>query len=251
MLESELLKAEGVAHGFFTRQGGVSEGIFASLNCGWGSQDNLEHVRENRARVAQKLGTEPARLLSIHQIHSAHTIVVEEPWGEPRPQADAMVTRTPGLALGILTADCAPVLLADAQARVVGAAHAGWKGAKGGVLEAVVQAMEELGAVRSRIRATVGPAISQASYEVGPEFEAAFIADDPSHQQYFRASPAGRPHFDLPAYCLARLKDERVGEASVLSTCTYENESLFFSFRRSTHRYETDYGRQISAILVL
>lgn len=251
MLESEILKAEGIAHGFFTRQGGVSDGIFASLNCGWGSQDNPEHVRENRARVAQKLGTEPARLLSVHQIHSAHTVIVDEPWGETRPQADAMVTRTPGLALGILTADCAPVLLADREARVVGAAHAGWKGAKGGVLESVVSAMEGLGAKRSRIRATVGPAISQASYEVGPEFEAAFIADDSSHQQYFKASSAGRPHFDLPAFCLARLKDARVSQASILSHCTYENESLFFSFRRSTHRCEPDYGRQISAILVL
>lgn len=253
MIESELLKADGVAHGFFTRQGGVSGGIYASLNCGFGSKDQPEDVAENRARVAAKLGTTPERLLSVHQIHSAHVVIAEAPWDGPRPQADAIVTATPGLAISVLTADCAPLLFADPEVRVIGAAHAGWRGAKSGVIEATVEAMETLGAKRERIRATVGPAISQEAYEVGPEFEEAFIADNPAYSRFFEQGSSGRRHFDLLKFCLLRLEEAGIGEAhaSVLPQCTYGNESLFFSFRRATHRSEPDYGRQISAIVVL
>lgn len=250
MIESEILKADGIRHGFFTREGGVSGGIYASLNCGLGSGDDPGNVRENRTRVARALGTEPSRLVNVHQIHSPQVVVAEAPW-DVRPEADAMVSATPGLAIGVLTADCTPILLADPVARVVGAAHAGWRGAKGGVIPAVVAAMVELGACRANIRATVGPAISQAAYEVGEEFEAAFISDCASYRQYFRLGPSGRAHFDLPGFCLDRLKDEGLGQISGLGLCTYENESLFFSFRRTTHKLDADYGRQISAILIL
>jgi polyphenol oxidase len=250
MIQSEILKARGIRHGFFTREGGVSGGIYASLNCGLGSKDDPEHVRENRSRVTTALGAEPSRLVSIHQVHSPRVVVAEAPW-EIRPEADAIATATPGLAISVLTADCTPILLADPEARVVGAAHAGWRGAKGGVIPAVVAAMIGLGATRANIRATVGPAISQAAYEVGDDFQVAFISDCDSHGQYFRAGANGRPHFDLPGFCVDRLKQEDVGQISNLGLCTYGNESLFFSFRRSTHKLDADYGRQISAILIL
>lgn len=250
MIESEILKAGGIRHGFFTREGGVSGGIYASLNCGLGSKDDPEHVGENRSRAAKALGAEPSRLISVHQVHSPRVAVAEGPW-EVRPEADAIATATPGLAISILTADCTPILLADPEARVIGAAHAGWRGAKEGVIPAVIAAMVGLGASRGNIRATVGPAISRAAYEVGDEFKAAFISDCDSHGQYFEAGPNGRPHFDLPSFCVDRLKDGGVGQISNLALCTYENESLFFSYRRATHRLDGDYGRQISAILIL
>jgi len=226
----------GMTHGFFGRAGGVSKGIFASLNCGPGSGDVREDVMENRRRVSQALG---AKLITLYQIHSAEAVVVTEPW-EQGPQADAFVTNMPGLALGILTADCAPVLLADAEAGVIGAAHAGWKGAFGGVTDSAIAAMETLGAVRERIAAAIGPCISQANYETGPEFRERFDA------KFFAGS-----HFDLEGYVAERLAAAGIGGIERVSACTYAREDDFFSFRRATHRGETDYGRQVSAIALV
>ena len=242
----------GIRHGFFTRKGGASRGLYASLNCGAGSKDDPVAVIENRARVAQHLGSFNDDVQTIYQVHSAdvHVVNALAP-RESLPKADALVTRTRGLAIGILTADCAPVLFADAEAGVVGAAHAGWRGALGGVLEATVAAMESQGAERSRIFAALGPAISQKSYEVGPEFVAEFEAVSADTTRFFTV-PKGKtkPHFDLPAFVMDRLAKLGIHHAERESPCTYENESMFFSFRRSTHRKEPDYGRQISAIVV-
>lgn len=242
----------GIRHGFFTRAGGASQGIYAGLNCGPGSKDDPLHVTENRARVAQHLRAQHADVVTLYQVHSAVAITVSEPIAAAdRPRADAVVTRTPGLAVGALTADCAPVLFADPEARVVAAAHAGWRGATGGVLEATLAQMEELGADRRRIRAAVGPAINQVSYEVGPEFEAELVESCADNARYFRRpSASGRPHFDLPAYVEDRLKAARLAHVERQSPCTYANESLFYSYRRSQHRDEVDYGRQIAAIVV-
>jgi len=254
MIESHVLRDEagGIRHGFFTREGGVSQGIYASLNCGLGSADAKDAVRENRARVAERLGAAAGRLLTVHQVHSPVALIVEEPWPAAPPRADAIVTRTPGLVVGALSADCAPVLLADRQAKVVAAAHAGWRGALGGVIEAAIDAMESLGAERGRISAVVGPAIGQDAYEVGPEFRVTLEDEDPANAAYFKTG-ADDAHFqfDLPAYCLKRLKRAGVGQCESLGLCTYTNESLFFSYRRSLHAREADYGRQISAILVM
>jgi polyphenol oxidase len=242
----------GIRHGFFTKQGGVSDGIYASLNCGLGSHDDSAKVLENRARVARHLGATDHRLVTLYQTHSATALVVDKPY--PRdavPKADAVVTRTPGLVIGALAADCNPILFADPQAKVVAAAHAGWRGALGGIVESTITAMESLGADRTRIRAAVGPCINQAAYEVGPEFEAEFLKASADYAAYFhRASPASRPHFDLPGFVMMRLGRAGVGTTERVSLCTYENESKFFSFRRTTHRKEADYGRQISAIMV-
>jgi YfiH family protein len=242
----------GIRHGFFTRQGGASRGLYASLNCGAGSKDDPVAVIENRSRVAQHLGSFGDDVQTIYQTHSATAHVMEAL--VPRdslPKGDALVTRTRGLVIGVLTADCAPVLFADAEAKVVGAAHAGWRGALGGVLEATVVAMEGLGADRSRIFAALGPSIGPKSYEVGPEFVAEFQAAEPGNARFFTI-PKGRktPHFDLPAYVMDRLGRLGIRHAERQSPCTYENESMFFSFRRTTHRKEPDYGRQISAIVV-
>jgi purine-nucleoside/S-methyl-5'-thioadenosine phosphorylase / adenosine deaminase len=240
-----------VRHGFFTRHGGVSQGGYTSLNCGLGSKDDPAAVTENRARVARFLDAHS--LLTAHQIHSATAVVVDKAWSlAERPRADAMVTATPGIALGVLTADCAPVLFADQQARVVGAAHAGWRGAIGGVLEATLAAMEGLGARRDRIEAAVGPCITQPAYEVGPDFEQEFLARDPASAAFFARAPAAasaRPHFDLPGYVLHRLT--RAGlTPEPSSPCTYAGSDDFFSYRRSQARNEADYGRQISAIVL-
>jgi YfiH family protein len=242
----------GIRHGFFTRQGGVSRGLYASLNCGQGSQDDPVAVSENRMRIAQHLGSFHDDVQTAFQIHSADVLAVDRLQDRAGlPKADALVTRTRGVAIGILTADCAPVLFADPDAKVVGAAHAGWRGALGGVIEATVAAMEDLGAERSRISAALGPTIGGKSYEVGPEFVAAFKAADPDNGRFFTI-PKGRktPHFDLPAYVMARLGRLGLRGAEAQSPCTYENESMFFSFRRATHRKSPDYGRQISAIVV-
>ncbi len=240
----------GVAHGFFTREGGVSEGVYAGLNGGLGSGDEGAAVAENRQRVAGRLGA--GHLLSLQQVHGPEVVSVTEPWGGERPRADAMVTDRPGLALAVLTADCAPVLFADAQAGVVGAAHAGWKGARLGVLEATVEAMGRLGAERDRIEAAVGPAISQRAYEVGPDFVARFLDDDPENGRFFaggQGSPAGdRALFDLPGYCLARLRVAGIGAAEWTGHCTYSDPRRFFSYRRACHRGEPDYGRLVAAI---
>ncbi|HRN89635.1 peptidoglycan editing factor PgeF [Hyphomicrobium sp.] len=242
----------GIRHGFFTRQGGASRGLYASLNCGAGSKDDPVAVVENRARVAERLGSVMDDVQTIYQIHSgtAHAVERLQPRDE-LPKADALVTRTRGLVIGVLTADCAPVLFADAEAGVVGAAHAGWRGAIGGILEATIALMEENGADRSRILAALGPTIGPKSYEVGPEFVAEFEAADPANARFFTI-PKGRttPHFDLPSFVLDRLGGLGLRGIERQAHCTYENESMFFSFRRSTHRKEPDYGRQISAIVV-
>ncbi|HZD24767.1 MAG TPA: peptidoglycan editing factor PgeF [Alphaproteobacteria bacterium] len=251
MLTSASLAAlPGVRHGFFTREGGVSRGIYASLNCGYGSGDSRADVGENRARVAAQLGLGGDALITIHQVHSPDVTIVERPWapGEA-PRGDAMVTARPGIGLGILAADCGPVLFADAEAGVIGAAHAGWRGALGGVLEATVEAMETLGARRERIAAALGPCIAQASYEVGPEFRDGFLARAAGNARYF--VPSGREghhRFDLPGYVLDRLVELGLGAAERLHNDTYAEADGFFSFRRATHRGEPDYGRQISAI---
>lgn len=254
MIVSDFLKQQsGIRHGFFTREGGVSGGIYASLNCGFGSGDKGENVRENRARVAAKLGASRAGLVTVRQVHGSRVAVAEAPWRpEAAPEADAIVTRTPSLAIGVLTADCTPILFADPQAAVVAAAHAGWKGAKAGIIDAVIETMEGLGARRDRICVVIGPAISRAAYEVGPEFEAAFLAGGAANGRYFaRAAPDERPHFDLPGYCRDRAQTARIAHVEALSLCTYQNESHFFSYRRSIHRAEADYGRQISAIVIM
>jgi hypothetical protein len=247
VLQSEKLITPRIAHGFFGRQGGVSEGIFASLNCGPGSGDERARVIENRRRVEAVLG---APLLTLYQIHSPKVVTVTEPWPiGAAPQADAMVTNRPGLALGILTADCAPILLADAEAGVIGAVHAGWKGALGGVIEAAVATMEKLGAGRTRIAAAIGPCISQVHYEVGPEFRAAFLAADPAHERFFVPSArASHFRFDLEAFVALRLADAGAANVDTLSACTYARRDDFFSYRRTTHAGEKDYGRQVSAI---
>ncbi|WP_434618164.1 peptidoglycan editing factor PgeF [Tabrizicola sp. M-4] len=247
MLEKITSDALAVPHGFFTRKGGASSGIFAGLNCGPGSSDQAEVVAINRARVAEAMGVPADHLLSIHQVHSADVIHVTEPLTE-RPRADAMVTAVPGLALGVLTADCQPVLFADPEARIIGAAHAGWRGTRDGVLEATVDAMVALGARRENIAAVIGPTISQSAYEVGPEFFEAFTDDDRDNARFFIAGQNGRYLFDLPAFGLSRLRAAGVGHAEWTRHCTYRDSERFFSYRRTTHAGEADYGRLISAI---
>lgn len=234
-------------HGFFTRKGGASSGVFHGLNCGPGSSDLAEAVEINRARVAEAMGVGPDRLQTVHQVHSPRVLTIDSPT-DPRPQADALVTATPGLALAVLTADCQPVLFADAEAGVIGAAHAGWRGTQDGVLEATLDAMEALGADRARITAVIGPTISQAAYEVGPEFVENFIDDDPRNARFFANGPGDRALFDLPALGLARLREAGVGHAEWTRHCTYRDAERFFSYRRTTHLREADYGRLISAI---
>lgn len=236
-----------VRHAFFGRGGGASSGIFAGLNCGAGSSDQAEAVAINRARAMAALGAAPEALATLHQIHSARVVTLDAP-PALRPEADAMVTRTPGVVLGILTADCQPVLFADPEAGVIGAAHAGWRGALDGVLEATVAAMEALGAVRGRIQAAIGPTISQRAYEVGPEFLDRFRAEDPQSLRFFAAGAGDRARFDLPGYGLARLRAAGVGHAEWTGHCTYGDPARFFSFRRTTHAAEADYGRLLSAI---
>ena len=246
-----LTALSNVRHAFFTREGGVSDGIYASLNGGLGSKDEADKVRENRSRMAAALGVAPARFLTCYQIHSPNVVVAETPWArEATPEADAIVTREPGLAIGVLTADCGPVLFADGEAGVVGAAPSGWKGALGGVLEATIAAMERLGAKRHNIRAALGPLIRQENYEVGPEFVARYAAADPDNARYFSPSAkADHAMFDLPSYIAARLA--RAGVAfEDLALCTYADPQRFFSYRRTTHRAEPDYGRHVNAIVL-
>ena len=236
-----------VKHGFFTRRGGASSGVFAGLNCGQGSSDQSEIVAINRARVADAMGVAPNHLLGIHQIHSATAVPVTETYAE-KPRADALVTATPGLALSVLSADCQPVLFADAEAGVIGAAHAGWRGALEGVLHATVDAMETLGAKRENIAAVIGPSISQRAYEVGPEFMDSFIAEDPDYARYFINGEGDRMLFDLPGFGLNRLRAAGVGHAEWTRHCTFSDPERFYSYRRTTHAKEADYGRLIAAI---
>jgi purine-nucleoside/S-methyl-5'-thioadenosine phosphorylase / adenosine deaminase len=243
----------GIRHGFFTREGGVSHGLYASLNAGLGSHDAPENVGENRARMAAALGVARGNLVTAYQVHSPDVVVAKAPWTRPNaPRADAVVTRVPGLAVGVTTADCAPVLLADAAAGVVGAAHAGWKGALTGVAEATLAAMERLGAARSRITAALGPMIRQPNYEVGPELVARFTEADADSARFFRPSPRqGRALFDLAGYVAARLRRAGIERFEDLGSCTYADPSRFYSYRRATHRREPDYGRHISAIAIV
>jgi YfiH family protein len=248
-----LSAAPSVSHGFFGRTGGVSTGIFASLNCGPGSGDERELVGENRKRALAALSDNAAtQLLTLYQIHSAKVVSVTEGWKIGKgPQADAMVTNVPGLPLGILTADCVPVLLADAEAGVLGAAHAGWKGALSGVTDSVLATMEELGAQRSHIAAAIGPCISQKNYEVGVEFRAHFEQADKTNARWFIPSDkADHFRFDLPGYVENRLHAAGVLNVARIDRCTYSEEADFFSYRRATHRGEPDYGRQLSAIML-
>jgi hypothetical protein len=244
------LKAERCAHRFFTRRGGVSTGVYESLNGGVGSNDAPDAVRENRRRMAHAMGVAPERLLIPYQIHSAEALVMRAPWpADERPRCDALVTDVPDLAIGVTGADCGMILLQDATARVIGAAHAGWKGAAGGVLEATIAAMESLGARRSSIRAALGPTIAQASYEVGDDFMRRFIGEDEANERFFRRPAEGaRPLFDLPAYIAARLRQAEIGGFEDLALDTYADPARFFSYRRSQHRSEGDYGRLVSAI---
>ncbi|WP_230531630.1 peptidoglycan editing factor PgeF [Microvirga roseola] len=245
----ELTSYPNIHHAFFTRQGGVSEGIYASLNGGLGSSDDPAKVAENRRRMAEEMGVAPEALVSIHQTHSADAVIVEGPWAGERPKADGMATNVQGVALAITTADCGPVLFADPHASVIGAAHAGWRGAATGILEATIEAMESLGARREKIVAVLGPTISQAAYEVGPDFVARFTDMDPANRRFFE--PGERPDhamFDLPGFIGSRLQAAGIGEFANLGLCTYSDEERFYSYRRTTHCGEPDYGRLISAI---
>lgn len=246
----DIITSSGLAplrHGFFGRAGGASSGVFQGLNCGYGSSDQHEAVTINRGRAAAALGVDPEALVGVHQVHSADVVTVGAP-GAPLAKADALVTATPGVALSVLTADCQPVLLGDAEAGVVGAAHAGWKGALAGILEHTVAAMEALGARRARIHAVIGPAISQRAYEVGPEFFETFMDEDPAHGRFFVNGTGDRLLFDLPGFGLHRLRAAGVGHAEWTRHCTYGDPARFYSYRRSVHAREADYGRLIAAI---
>ncbi len=247
----DLLALPGIRHGFFTRNGGVSTGLYASLNCGVGSADDRAAVLENRARAAVAIGARPERLATPYQIHSDIAVAVAEVWDPGKgPKADAVVTDRPGIALGVGSADCGPTLFADRTAGVIGAAHSGWRGAVGGVLESTVVAMERLGASRERIVAILGPTISAANYEVGPDLVGAFEKAHPDNARFFRpAVRAGHHMFDLPAYIVSRLQAAGVTAADT-GLCTYADAERFFSYRRTTHRQEPDYGRLLSAIVI-
>ena len=249
----EVIRAANLApipHGFLGRRGGVSTGELAGLNVGYGSSDDREAIRENR-KLAIAAVLAGAELATVHQVHSGETVAVERPWPQDeRPRADAMVTDRPGLLLGILTADCAPVLLADAEAGVVGAAHAGWRGALAGVTDTTIAAMEALGAQRERIASAVGPCIAQASYQVDKTFHGRFLGLDRDSDRFFARGPMGRPHFDLSAYVVARLEAAGIHTVEALGLDTYGEADRFFSYRRSSHRGEADYGRQLSCIAV-
>lgn len=246
---SSILK---VKHAFFTREGGVSEGIYASLNCGLGTKDKPESVLENRARAAQQLGAKPENLCSLSQVHSKEVMIIEKPLGTARPEGDGMVTKTPGIALGILTADCAPVLLADPINQVIGAAHAGWRGALAGVARSTVQAMQELGAQPENIIAVIGPCIAQKSYDVDLDFSKAFLDVDPTYGVYF--SPSATPRkigFSLRGFLQHELREAGVAHIEAMDDDTLTDEKRFFSYRRSVQRGEPDYGRQLSAIMLV
>ncbi len=239
--------ALGARHGFFTRKGGASSGVFSSLNCGLGSSDQTDMVHINRTRVAENFGMAAEALITVHQHHSADAVTVDAPLTETI-KADAMVTATPGIALGIMTADCQPVLFADIESGVVGAAHAGWKGALGGVLEATIDAMEALGATKENITAVIGPSISQRAYEVGPEFLETFLDENQTNARFFANGNGDRYQFDLIGFGLHRLRSAGVFRAEWTGHCTYSDADRFFSYRRSVHKKQADYGRLISVI---
>jgi YfiH family protein len=240
----------GIRHAFFTREGGVSSGIYGSLNGGVGSNDDPDHVRENRARMATAIGVAPQNFLTAYQVHSPDVVTVDAPWpADQRPRADAIVTQTPGIGIGVSSADCGPLLFADGEAGVIGAAHAGWRGAFHGVIEATLAAMQAIGAQRSRIRVALGPLIRQDDYEVGPEFIARFAAVDPDNMRFFEpAERSGHALFDLPSYIASRIARAGVGSFEDLGLSTYADPARFYSYRRTTQNGEPDYGRHINAI---
>jgi YfiH family protein len=250
---SSLATLDRIRHAFFTRSGGVSQGVYASLNGGVGSNDAPDKVAENRARMATTLGVNPDRLLTPYQIHSPDVVVADKPWTrENCPRADAIVTRVPRLAIGVSTADCGPLLFADSEAGVVGAAHAGWRGALTGVIEATIATMEQIGADRGRITAALGPTIRQPNYEVGPEFVERFVAADPDNVRFFTASQRiGHAMFDLTGYIAERVRQAGIVQFEDLGLCTYAESERFFSYRRTTLRAEPDYGRHINAIALV
>lgn len=240
----------GLRHAFFTRDGGISKGIYATLNAGVGSQDDPHAVAENRARMAHAVGVSPDNFLTVYQIHSPHVVVADAPWTpETRPRADAVVTRTHGLAIGVSTADCGPILFADAKAGVIGAAHSGWRGALGGVTDATIAAMETLGARRETIVAAIGPMIRQPNYEVGADLIVKFTQADPDNERFFAPTTrSGHAQFDLAGYVQARLMAAGIAHIEDVGLCTYADPERFYSFRRTTHRGEPDYGRHVNAI---
>jgi len=252
-LSVEVIRTDGLSefpHGFFGRRGGVSVGECAGLNVGYGSNDDPQAIATNRERAVAAL-LPGAKLVTVHQVHSTEVVVPDRAWAQDeRPRADALVTDRPGLLLGILTADCAPVLFADDEAGVVGAAHAGWRGAFAGVTDSTIDAMEKLGARRERIHAAVGPCIARPSYEVDEAFRTRFLGADSGNDRFFAEGPAGKPHFDLEAYVVHRLRTSGIGQIEALHLDTYADSDRFFSFRRATHRGEADYGRQLSAIAI-
>lgn len=241
---------EGLSHGFFGRAGGVSKGIYEGLNTGRGSKDDPVDVTENRRRVATALGTRETLLLSAHQCHSTDVIIADGPWAGANPKADAIVTKTPGIAVSALAADCAPVLFVDPVNRVIGAAHAGWRGALAGVTDKTVEAMESIGADRKYIKATIGPCIGPDNFEVGPEFVVAFLANNPTAKTHFKAGNTDRSYFDMKSYLVERLMDAGINSVSALPDCTYAQHSDYFSYRHNSHQGIADYGRNISAIML-
>lgn len=249
-ITSPRLSDSAIAHAFFTRQGGVSTGIYQGLNMGIGSNDNRDHVHENRARAAHFFGVAPTHLVSPWQVHSPDALIVDKPFEGERPKADGIVTATPNLAIAVVTADCGPILFSDPKSRIIGAAHAGWKGALYGVLESTIEAMVSLGSKRDNIVAVLGPSISQKNYEVSPEYVSNFVNVAAEYAKYF--IPSDKPNhsmFDLWTYTVDRLTNAGVS-ASCINACTYAQEDNFYSYRRTTHRAEPDYGRQMSAIMI-
>jgi YfiH family protein len=253
-LTHDLLTAPGILHGFFTRRGGVSTPPYDSLNAGRGSNDDASSVAENRGRIAAALGTDETCLLSLWQCHSSDVVIVDAPL-KHRPKADGLVTKTPGLALSALAADCGPVLLHDPDAKVIGACHAGWRGALSGITDETIRAMETIGAQRENIRAVLGPCISQPSYEVGHDFRDTFVAEDETYDRFFsmgrdNQNTSGKPQFDLKRFVLMRLRRAGLTHVAALPDCTYAQPTDFFSYRYNTHQGISDYGRNISAIIL-
>ena len=244
-----LAALNGIEHGFFTRAGGVSQGIYQGLNVGLGSADDRQNVLQNRALAAKELGLDPHALVSLYQVHSADALIIDGPFEGDAPKADGLATTTPDLGLSALSADCGQILFADEKARVVGACHAGWKGAIGGIIEATLTEMEALGAKRSHIHAALGPCLSQANYQVGLEFLEKFLAETPENERFFAPSTSpDKRQFDLPAYIESRLNRHGLASVWIANICTYADENRFFSYRRATHRQESDYGRLLSLI---
>ena len=239
-----------ISHGFFGRSGGVSKGIYEGLNTGQGADDNPDHIMENRKRVAAAMGTSGPRLLSCHQCHSTKVMIIDKPWARARPKADAIVTKTPGLAISALAADCAPVLFYDPIAKVIGAAHAGWRGALAGITDETVKAMLELGAHRAHIRAAIGPCIGPDNFEVGPEFVAGFISESLGNGKFFTPGRSDRSYFNIKAYLARKLTRAGVKTVSALPDCTYAQNDAYFSYRHNSHQGITDYGRNISVIIL-